>query len=79
MEEIKKQSSKWVKEISPSHSNFYWQEGYCIFSVNPSEKDIVINYIRNQKEHHRKRTFKEELIAFLKKYEQEYNDDYLWE
>lgn len=66
LEEIKKSSSKWIKTISPNYSNFYWQDGYGIFSVNPSEVDVVIDYIKNQEEHHKKRTFKEEYLAFLK-------------
>jgi REP element-mobilizing transposase RayT len=79
MEEIKKQSSKWMKTIDGSYSNFYWQEGYGIFSINPSQVETVASYIKNQEEHHRKRTFQEELLAFLKKYHVEYNEQYLWD
>ncbi|MDD4727339.1 MAG: IS200/IS605 family transposase [Dysgonamonadaceae bacterium] len=79
LEEIKKSSSKWIKTISHNYRNFYWQDGYGVFSVNPSQVDIVKNYIINQEEHHKKRTFKEEFLAFLKKYKIEYNEDYLWD
>ncbi len=79
IEEVKKQSSKWIKTIDRSYSKFYWQDGYSIFSVNPSEINIIIDYIKNQKEHHRKRTYKNELISFLKKYQVSYNEQYLWE
>ncbi len=79
IEEVKKQSSKWMKTKDTKYVKFYWQDGYGIFSVNPSEIDIVVEYIKNQGEHHKKRTFKEELVAFLKKYHVEYDEKYLWE
>jgi REP element-mobilizing transposase RayT len=79
VEEIKKQSSKWIKTIDTKYAKFYWQDGYGIFSVNPSEIEVVVEYIKNQEEHHKKRTFKDELIAFLKKYNVEYDEQYLWD
>jgi len=79
IEEIKKTSSKWIKTIAPCYSKFYWQDGYGIFSVNPSEIDIVVKYIKDQEEHHRERTFKEELIAFLRKYKIDYDERYLFD
>jgi len=79
IEEIKKSSSKWIKTIEPKYRNFYWQDGYGIFSVNPSEVNVVIDYIKNQEEHHKIRNFKEEFLAFLKKYKIEFNEDYLWD
>lgn len=79
LEEVKKQSSKWIKTISPLYSNFYWQDGYGIFSVNPAEIDVVIEYIKNQEKHHREQTFKREFSAFLKKYQVEYDERYVWE
>jgi REP element-mobilizing transposase RayT len=79
LEEIKKQSSQWIKTKGAQYEKFYWQDGYGIFSVNPSELEKVIEYIDNQYEHHRKRTFQEELLAFLKKYQIEYDERYLWD
>jgi REP element-mobilizing transposase RayT len=79
LEEIKKESSKWIKTKSKAYSKFYWQDGYGVFSVNPSEIEKVVKYIDGQSEHHKKRTFQEELLAFLKKYEVEYDERYLWE
>jgi REP element-mobilizing transposase RayT len=79
IEEIKKQSSKWIKTKGELYSKFYWQDGYGIFSVNPSEIDVVVEYIKNQAEHHKKRTFQSELLAFLKKYGVEYDERYLWD
>ena len=61
------------------YDNFYWQAGYGIFSVNPSQLDVVSNYIRNQEEHHRMKTFQEELITFLNKYNVEYDEKYIWD
>ena len=79
LEEIKKESSKWVKNKGRQYNNFYWQDGYGIFSVNPYEIEKVVNYIDNQRKHHTKRTFENELVAFLKKYKVEYDERYLWE
>jgi len=78
LEEIKKSSSKWIKTKGEQYENFYWQDGYGIFSVNPAEIEIVEKYIDNQQEHHKKLTFQTELLAFLKKYEVEYDERYLW-
>ena len=79
LEEVKKESSKWIKTVDAQYSKFYWQEGYGIFSVNPSEIDVVVDYITNQNKHHQKRTFKDEFLAFLKKYKVEYDEKYLWD
>ncbi len=79
VEEIKSHSSKWIKTKGNAHENFYWQNGYGAFSVNPSEVDTVIKYIANQHEHHAKKTFQEEYYAFLKKYHVEYDEQYVWD
>ena len=78
LEELKSNSSKWIKTKGEEYNSFYWQDGYGAFSVNPAQIDIVINYIENQKEHHTKKTFKDEFISFLKKYEVEYDERYVW-
>lgn len=79
MEELKSHSSKWMKTKDESLKNFYWQDGYGAFSVNPSEIDTVIEYISNQHEHHRKKTFEDEYRAFLQKYQVEYDERYVWD
>lgn len=79
LEEVKKQSSKWIKTKSKTYSNFYWQNGYGIFSVNPKNIDKVIEYIKKQHQHHQKMNFQDEFRAFLKKYEIEYNERYIWD
>ena len=78
IEQVKKHSSKWIKTKGKCYQNFKWQNGYGAFSISNSHVDIVAKYIANQKEHHRQKTFREEYIAFLDKYEIEYNSRYLW-
>ncbi len=79
LEELKSHSSRWIKTKGGVYTNFYWQDGYGAFSVNPSEDEVVTHYIANQKEHHSKKTFQDEYKAFLKKYEVEYDERYVWD
>lgn len=78
VEEIKRHSSRWIKTLGPYYRQFAWQGGYAGFSVSPSLYDRTKKYIANQEEHHKKATFKEELITFLKEYNIEYDEHYLW-
>lgn len=77
-EEIKRHSSRWIKTTDAYYESFAWQGGYSGFSVSQSLHDKTKQYIQNQEEHHKRMTFKEELILFLKEYGIEYNEDYLW-
>ncbi len=79
VEEIKKGSSKWLKGKAPSYAGFYWQSGYGAFSVSQSGVPDVQKYIAGQPEHHRRKTFQEELREFLKRYEVEYDERYVWD
>ena len=79
LEQLKKESSKWIKTIDNKYKDFYWQNGYGIFSVNPTEVNIVVDYIVNQKFHHRTRSFQEEYRVYLKKYDIEYDERYVWD
>lgn len=79
MEELKSHSSKWIKAKGAEYENFYWQGGYGAFSVNPAQVDRVIEYIANQHEHHSKQTFQDEYRAFLKEYNQEFDEHYVWD
>lgn len=79
MEELKSHSSKWIKTKDERLKNFYWQSGYGAFSVNPTELDKVVAYIGNQHEHHKTKTFQDEYRAFLKKYNVQYDERYVWE
>jgi putative transposase len=76
MQLVKGASSRWMNE---KHSrNFAWQEGYGAFTVGISQRDDTIAYIRSQAEHHRKRSFEEEFLAFLKKHRIEYDAQHVW-
>jgi putative transposase len=79
LEEIKSHSSKWMKTKDERLKNFYWQDGYGAFSVNPAQVDVVKAYIENQHQHHAKKTFQDEYRAFLKKYKVEYDERYVWD
>ena len=76
---VKANSSKWMKKKGEQYDDFYWQKGYGGFSVNPLETDVVVKYIQSQEEHHKKRTFQEEYRLFLKKYEIEFDERYVWD
>ncbi len=77
--EIKSNSSRWIHESSPKLSRFAWQNGYSAFSVSFSQLEPVKQYIENQEQHHRKRTFREELLSLLKRHRVEYDQRYLWD
>lgn len=79
LEEVKSHSSKWVKTKGDDFRDFYWQDGYGAFSVNPKEIETVVAYIANQHQHHATKTFQEEYRAFLKKYKVAYDERYVWE
>jgi REP element-mobilizing transposase RayT len=72
---LKANSSRWMRDARP---DFGWQEGYGAFSVSPSNAEIVKEYIRNQREHHKKRNFEEEFIALLKKSGVDYDPRYVF-
>lgn len=72
MRDLKKSSSLWI-ESTFNLSTFAWQEGYAAFTVSPSARDRVKNYIRHQPEHHRMKTSREELLEFLQRAGIEYD------
>ncbi len=77
--DIKTNSTKFINENNWVKDKFSWQEGFGAFSYSKSHIGNVINYILNQEEHHKEKTFKEEYLDFLKKFEIEYNEKYLFE
>lgn len=77
--DIKNNSSKFINEQGWINGKFSWQEGYGAFSYSHSQIDNVYHYILNQEEHHRKKTFKEEYLEFLQKFEVEFDDKYLFD
>jgi putative transposase len=74
---VKGGSSKWIHDTFPRQKKFAWQEGYGAFSVSVSQIDKTIAYINTQKEHHRRRTFREEFLDLLKKHGIEYDARYI--
>ena len=77
--DIKSDSSLFINDKKLSKQKFHWQEGYGGFSYSQSQKDSVIKYIMNQERHHKEKTFKEEYLEFLKRFDVEYTDKYLFE
>jgi REP element-mobilizing transposase RayT len=77
--ELKRGSSKWIKTKGRMLTKFAWQNGYGAFSLSPSEVEGVRRYIATQEEHHRKRTFQDEYRAFLKEYDVEFDERYIWD
>jgi putative transposase len=76
---IKTNSSSWVHETFPQLARFAWQSGYGAFSVSRSVIERVKGYIANQKKHHKKETFQDEFVRFLKEHDLEYDERYLWD
>ncbi|MCG3182431.1 MAG: hypothetical protein ICCCNLDF_00493 [Planctomycetes bacterium] len=79
MREVKAGSSRWMKEKLKTGGSFAWQTGFTAFSVSQSRAAETIQYVATQAEHHRKKTFKDELLEFLEGYGVEYDEKYLWD
>jgi putative transposase len=77
--ELKRESSKWLKEQAGVTPHFQWQQGYGAFSVSPSHVEGLCDYIRNQKEHHLRESFQDELRRLFCKYEIEFDERYVWD
>ena len=77
LRELKSESSRWIHKNFSSSRQFVWQPGYAAFTVSESQADRVRQYIRNQKVHHQRRDFREELIALLNANRVEFNEQYL--
>ena len=78
VEEMKRNSSRWIKSLSPRYSQFAWQGGYAVFSVSQSVIDKTIEYIKNQFEHHKKTSFEDEYKRLLELYEIKYDERYVF-
>jgi REP element-mobilizing transposase RayT len=79
VEEVKTESSKWIKTKGPEFKNFHWQSGYGAFSIGQSQVPAVRRYIQSQKRHHLRVTFQNEFRKFLKRYQIEYDERYVWD
>ena len=78
MQLIKGGASRWVRETFADQAPFAWQEGYGAFSVSQSTLQATLEYIRNQEEHHRKRTFEQEYLEFPRRYGIEYDERFVF-
>lgn len=75
---VKSSTSKWINEEKLTFSKFAWQAGFGAFSYSKSDFPKVINYIKNQKEHHKKSGFKEEYLKILKGFDVDFNPEYIF-
>ena len=78
IQNVKTESSKWIKTQGFCSQPFAWQEGYGAFSIGVSQAPATIAYIEKQKEHHRRKSFQEEFLAFLEKHGLVYDPRYVW-
>ena len=78
LQDIKGNSSKWINEKKFIKGKFSWQEGYGAFSYRKSDISQIINYIRNQQEHHRRKSFTEEYLELLKEFNIDYDERYIF-
>jgi REP element-mobilizing transposase RayT len=78
MQDIKGSSSAWINERKLTGSRFQWQEGYGAFSYSKRELPMIINYIKNQEEHHRQKTFMEEYKELLQEFEITFDEKYIF-
>ncbi len=76
---VKRESSKWIKTKGKMYSKFAWQDGYSAFSVGYSQIPVVERYIANQKEHHKKTLFEDEMRGFYRKYKIDFDEKYIWD
>ena len=79
VEDVKTNTSKWIKTKGREFRNFHWQRGYGGFSIGQSNVAALKGYIRNQKQQHRRVTFQEEYREFLKAYGIDYDERYVWD
>jgi REP element-mobilizing transposase RayT len=79
MTEIKASSSAWVKKECSKLSLFAWQAGYGVFSLGQSQLPALLRYIDNQRDHHRSRTFQEEMREIVRRYQAEHNEEHMWD
>jgi REP element-mobilizing transposase RayT len=79
VQELKRESSKWVKTKSPTLRDFHWHNGYGAFSLSPTHVEPVRSYIATQDEHHKAVSFQDEFRRLLKKYGLEWDERYVWD
>ncbi len=77
--ELKRESSRWIKEKDTALAEFYWQGGYGAFSISPGHVEALRGYIAGQEEHHKKESFQDEFQRLLQKYGVAYDERYVWD
>ncbi|HEY3392604.1 MAG TPA: IS200/IS605 family transposase [Lacipirellulaceae bacterium] len=78
-QELKQDTSKWIKTKGPKYADFAWQNGYGAFSIGQSQLDDLKRYIANQREHHKRQTFQDEFRELLRRYEIKFDERYVWD
>ena len=79
VEQVKRESSKFVKTLGARYTDFYWQRGYGMFSVGPANRGEAEEYVRNQEKHHQSKSFQQEYRMFLERYGIAYDEQYVWD
>ncbi len=79
VEQVKRESSKFIKTLGTDYEKFYWQRGYGMFSVSPKDRDEAEAYVRNQEGHHQSRTFQDEYRAMLVQYGIDFDEQHVWD
>jgi REP element-mobilizing transposase RayT len=79
VKELKRVSNHWLREQQSDCADFSWQSGYADFGVSQSNLEQVRDYIATQEQHHQKMTFQDELRTFLRKHNQEWDEQYVWD
>jgi putative transposase len=79
VKEIKEHSTKFINNKMFFRSKFYWQSGFGAFTVSKRDVSMILNYIKNQEDHHKKSSFKEEYVSLLKENEVQYKEEYLFD
>jgi REP element-mobilizing transposase RayT len=79
IEKIKSSSSKWIKQKGPAYRSFFWQAGYGAFSVSESQKEVVLRYIANQEQHHRRQSFQDEFRELCRRHGLAIDERYVWD
>lgn len=77
--DIKSDSSNWINRRNLARGKFAWQEGYGAFSYGHSQLDMIIRYIQNQERHHRRKSFRNEYLTLLRKFEIEFKEEYVFQ
>ena len=78
LKDIKESSSRWINNKGMVPGRFSWQAGYGAFSYSHSQIDSIVNYIKNQEQHHKKKTFREEYLEFLKEFDVSHDEIYIF-